>query len=513
MTIHPFFFAIFPILFLYSENINEVFLYETIAPVLFVGASILGLFLILRGILSDSKKAAIILSSLLIFFFSYGHVAELVRGDNVESILVSGYVVFPILFGLFLLVAIWTLRTKRNLDNMTNLLNFVSAILVVISLLSVVTYLAGSSTQQVTRTNIEEFKLQSRGDSQSNLPDIYYLVFDRYSGNEVLSEFYVYDNTDFTDYLEDKGFYVAKESYSNYPKTGHSLASSLNMEYINYLADELGTNSDNFLPLYEKLDDYKVWHFLKERGYTFIHFGSFWAHTERNRFADVNYNLYSLPEFSQLVYETTALHPFGIKLSLFDANLTQYRRVNYKFEKLREIPEISGPTFVFDHFIIPHDPYVFDREGNYQTREQIALKSDTEGYIDQLIFVNSQIRNLVETILADTNTSIIIIQGDEGVVTGRYLEALKAGSYGFDWRQATPEELKQKLSILNAIYLPDTNYDSLYPTISPVNTFRLVFNKYFEGDFELLDDKHYVFSFEEKPYDFQEVSELIRVVN
>ncbi len=42
-------------------------------------------------------------------------------------------------------------------------------------------------------------------------------------------------------------------------------------------------------------------------------------------------------------------------------------------------------------------------------------------------------------------------------------------------------DLKQKFGILNAFYLPDVDNDILYPTITPVNTFRVVFNLYFEA--------------------------------
>jgi hypothetical protein len=43
--------------------------------------------------------------------------------------------------------------------------------------------------------------------------------------------------------------------------------------------------------------------------------------------------------------------------------------------------------------------------------------------------------------------------------------------------------------------------DSLYSTITPVNTFRLVFNKYFGGKYDMLKDVSY-FSPVPKLYDF-----------
>jgi hypothetical protein len=46
--------------------------------------------------------------------------------------------------------------------------------------------------------------------------------------------------------------------------------------------------------------------------------------------------------------------------------------------------------------------------------------------------------------------------------------------------------------ILNAIYMPDGGMENLYPSISPVNTFRVIFNNYFGTDLPLLEDKTYI---------------------
>ena len=49
----------------------------------------------------------------------------------------------------------------------------------------------------------------------------------------------------------------------------------------------------------------------------------------------------------------------------------------------------------------------------------------------------------------------------------------------------------ERLGILNAIYFYDQVYEYLYPQISPVNTFRVVFSQYFGYDIPLLKDEHF----------------------
>ena len=91
---------------------------------------------------------------------------------------------------------------------------------------------------------------------------------------------------------------------------------------------------------------------------------------------------------------------------------------------------------------------------------------------------------------------IIIIESDHGT------------AFDFDWDEPTDKMLKQRFSNLNAYYLPKGG-DLLYDNITPVNSFRIMFNSNFDGNFELLDDKAY-WSNSEKPYGFKDVTELIK---
>jgi hypothetical protein len=59
---------------------------------------------------------------------------------------------------------------------------------------------------------------------------------------------------------------------------------------------------------------------------------------------------------------------------------------------------------------------------------------------------------------------------------------------------------------LNAYYFPDQNYAALYPAISPVNSFRVIFNQYFGTDLELLEDRNY-FAGWLAPYDYTDVTD------
>ncbi|MFC1736984.1 hypothetical protein ACFL1X_12780, partial [Candidatus Hydrogenedentota bacterium] len=117
-------------------------------------------------------------------------------------------------------------------------------------------------------------------------------------------------------------------------------------------------------------------------------------------------------------------------------------------------------------------------------------------YIDQLVFVTRKTQETIDAILANSERPpIIILQSDHG-----------PGST-LTWDKPEETNFHERLSILNAYYLPNEGDERLYENISPVNSFRVVLNRYFNTDLELLDDKSY-FSTWPKPYKFIPVGPL-----
>lgn len=69
----------------------------------------------------------------------------------------------------------------------------------------------------------------------STRPDIYFIVLDGYGREDMLRQLFGIDNSEFVGYLEEKGFIVPEHSLSNYPKTALSIASTLNLDYVQNL--------------------------------------------------------------------------------------------------------------------------------------------------------------------------------------------------------------------------------------------------------------------------------------
>jgi hypothetical protein len=454
--------------------------------------STLCLFLILNFFIKDKNKLGILITFSLLLFFTYGHV-------------------FNMMLGLRLCEFVYLiLRSHRNFDNFTKVLNIIAIVLVSASISNIILFKMKIKTStQFNYANeildLNSLYIENADRNTKDTPDIYYIIFDRYSNSEILEEIYNFDNSQIINYLINKGFYVASESRANYISTTPSLASSLNMGLLDNLSEKVGVESLNLVPLFSLLEDYNVWHFLKSKGYTFIHLGSSFQPTTRNQYADLNFYFGRLSEFNLLLLKTTILYSICEKLGIYDSRLEHWERIIYNFNKLYEIPDLKEPTFVFAHLLIPHTPFVFDRNGNFLPKEVTDKRSRNHNYLEQLIFLNKKIEELVDNILKSSETPpIIILQGDEGSFPERLVHEGKK----FNWKKASSTEIKQKFSILNAYYLPNADKSALYPSISPVNSFRLIFNIYFNANFELLKDESYV-NESKLPYKFFKVTDKI----
>lgn len=338
-------------------------------------------------------------------------------------------------------------------------------------------------------------------------PDIYHFVFDRYASEAVLEEHFGIE-PGIGAFLEERGFYVASDSHSNYLKTAQSLASTFYMDYLDLLAEDEGLAGDNWRPVYEMLGDHRAARFLKARGYDFVQFGSWWAGTFHSPAADENHPR-GLDEFTSHYFRRTALRPVMYLLpapwlrDYLDWDYGQCQRVKWQIEAIKAAGGRERPVYVFAHILVPHDPYVFTPEGDCLTHREAAARGPEQGYIDQVAYARSIAEELVAALQAgDGPDPVILLQADEGPYPRR--------DYGIDWHHASPEELQIKTGMLNAYYFPDGTYDQLTPDITPVNSYRVMFNAVFGTDFPLLPDRIEAFANDHELYDFRDVTSIVR---
>ncbi|HVN16997.1 MAG TPA: hypothetical protein VMT73_14735 [Anaerolineales bacterium] len=489
---YPFVFALYPVLALLAANVGQVEVSAGARPLLISIAGAGTLFLLLRLLLRDWHRAAFLSTLLLALFFSYGHVYNLLIVQfpkiNFTPWLLASWGVLALLF------IWWATRPKLNFATSAVALNVIALGLVITSLTQIGFDVEKEPVDPLPAQNAPAETLTL----PQNPPDVYYFILDMYTRADLMKSAYDYDNSGFVNELQKRGFYVASCSQSNYTRTELSVASSLNMSYLQDLDSQFDdVKSTARLHLWDTLKHSTVRYNLEQLGYKTISYANGYAWSE---LSDTDVFLTPPPfssgmtEFEALFLQTTLARE-AQDVGWLDAD--QIAGQNYRdrdmlvFNSMKKVANMSGPKFVYVHLILPHPPFVFGPDGTYTNpadfwNEQKLYPADKfeVGYTNQVTFLNKKLLETVDTILSESkNPPIIILQGDHG-----------------PWLQPNP----QHFFILNAYYLPGYT-DKLYPNISPVNSFRLVFDSYFGGKYDMLKDQTY-FSPVPDVYNFSEVS-------
>jgi hypothetical protein len=262
-TLYPWLFALYPIAYLYSVNRAIVSGVEVLAVAAMTLIVIAVVFFILRAVTKDAHRAGAIVLVIALIFFTYGHIYNLIDSAAIQNLLMPAMIIA----GVIISVVIW--RSKIDWSKFTPGLNLIAAFLLILPLWGIVSYFIGDLTTasaaglvDVDKPDVEKVL------NDADHPDIYYIILDGYPANALFLRENNYDNSDFTDALEARGFYVAYDSKSNYGTTLLSLPSSLNMRYID--PAENPASPDKLPYLRALLANNQFARELLNRGYVYI---------------------------------------------------------------------------------------------------------------------------------------------------------------------------------------------------------------------------------------------------
>ena len=505
-VLYPLLFSINPILLLLAANISDLPLSQLFPVIVITPLVAAGLLWLLNKWLKNIHRAGFIVFLIILWFFHYGTVHLWANKIHIGPIsLGNHWAFFPLWTLIFILFSsgfLW--RKITSPETITMFLNLVCIFIIAFSILRISLDLVPRFRTSPDLTQA----LQSLPEltSSTNMPDVYYIILDGYSRSDVLQELYKFDNTPFLQALEERGFYIASQSQSNYMQTALSLASSLNMEYLSEIT-ATGPDRGQFMGMISHSQTRAIFeHF----GYKIVSFSNGYlptSLTNADYFLTSNRLGKSHDLEALLLINSAAI--ILIEQKWIDVPISRYRtgqeRIYFTFESLaNEIPKISSPKLVFAHIIAPHPPFIFDQNGSVTPDEFYVLQDGSnfwgsrdeyiQKYVGQLIYINKQVLQTIDLILTNSSEPpVIIIQADHG--PGAYL----------DWNSVENTCLKERFSILNAYYLPQGGTSQINENITPVNTFRVIFNYYFGTKFELMDDKEY-FSTWNNPYNFVDVT-------
>jgi len=472
------------------------------------GALFMGILLINVGIknlptylaeIIDWEKAALATSLLLILFFMYGHVFNfyLFNPGKGNKFNFSQYqYLFNIFSGMFV-AGMALIIFSKSTRAMNRWLNVVATILVSMVAVQLGYFFISGAIDKYTASRVIINPI-SVGSAAAVKRDVYFIVIDAYSREDVLRDDMNLDTSTFINALKTMGFVVPACSNSNYFVTTLSMTSTLNMDYLDQLdfpESKKGcilegcVKQGGFTPyIHHSLVRQK----FEELGYSTVTFkvvNPYLDISDSTYYYDFSKDTASINKtetvfFYYLFLQTTALRPYldyldwqgvlhpnqpskahewiPVGSAFTDRNYNQYKLTLYNLDALEKTPELPGNKFVYAHLIITHEPFVFTPNGDFR----YPVTGDTQAYLDQVRFADNKMIKILQTIIEKSKIPpIIVLQGD----------------HGWPWGPTRTHNL-------SAFYLPDQGNRLIYPEITNVNTFRIIFNEYFGESYSLLPD-------------------------
>ncbi len=508
LVIHPFLFGVLPVLFLYVHNLQFVTPADLLWPLIFAGVVSLGFWLVLGVLIRDPVRRGIIVTLTALSIIMYSRIPQTltVLWDSISGSYWRGIALADLLGPLIWLMLVITLgltvtRISWDLNPVNRYFNLLGILLTgsLVFQIGVATCRAAVNVRGGSMKKEVSTREKSREKNLADLPHVFYIILDGYARDDVLEEIYQLDNSSFTGFLRGQGFYVATDSYANYPMTPFSVAASMNGAYLPELAGMGKNHNFEDQPDFdmvkglvtrttEMIRQGEVVRHFREAGYRI---GAFDSRFDPTSLKDADCYLSpgeSMSEFQKVLVEMT---PF---LGLFRKGYYDGHRDRFTFilDNLEGFAEKQEPHFVFAHVVCPHPPFVIDAQGNriYPARpyssadasDFFARGGTTDeylaGYREQLEYLNRRLMEVIPAIIKQSRRPVVILlQSDHG-----------PGSR-FDWYDYRSSYLVERFGILNAYYFHDGDYDQLYPSISPVNSFRVVKNRYFNTHLSLLEDR------------------------
>ncbi|GAB4545975.1 MAG: hypothetical protein Fur002_20630 [Anaerolineales bacterium] len=477
LPLYPLYFALYMSVSLLAYNLGELYPPAALRSVLIAALAALALTALFTRLYQEPHRAAFAAGGWMFLLLSYGHIQILFR---------LGAWLLWVWLAALLFWAWIGFRWKGSPRVLTLALNVLWLAMLASPLLTTGQFLLRERqllAAEILPANAEQLSPSVGGEP----PDIYYIILDSYARADSLQTVYGFDNSPFLNEMKSLGFYAATCSQSNYDSTELSLSSSLNFDYLQNLAPRVEGGRDK-QPLWALIQNNAAQRLLKQAGYETVSFatGFTWSELrDSDEYLAPPLGFHQLNEFEVLFLDTTLAQAF--QPAYKEQEFSRYReRTQFVLKELPQWAKRKGAQFFFVHLLDPHPPFVFDENGATlgvgvytNSTGYLAEVAYPQGYLNEVKFLNAQLPNLIRAIQANSSTPpVIVIQGDHGM-----------------WFQP-PRFLTTNL---NLYYFPQ-HEDALYPNVTPVNTFRLIFNEYLGANFPLLQDAAYDSA--ESYYDF-----------
>jgi hypothetical protein len=152
----------------------------------------------------------------------------------------------------------------------------------------------------------------------------------------------------------------------------------------------------------------------------------------------------------------------------------QRELIFYTLNQATSLSTLQSPKFVYAHVLLPHMPFIFDKDGNMLPPQD---NYDWHYYLGQHQYATKLMEDLITKLLANANPRnppVIIIQSDHGA--RNMIRKAKDNILMDGYLENYPIDNAYKN--FNAMYLPGIDPSTLSTSMPPINTMILVLNHY-----------------------------------
>jgi hypothetical protein len=525
--------------------LNSDFSYpnELVIPILMFGILSSIIFYIYRTIFG--KGSAAILLTYGLYGYSYvhdswpgSHVLKVIpskfRTDFTSSIFLA--IIMAVLAGLLT----WLLRSLiKRYKILASLQPYKILLFAVVFLFGIQFIRSGQRYFQIHKELSYSYPAPNlskpTNSSMKSKPDIYYLLFDRYTNSDILKSNLNFDNSKFLNFLSNQGFVNRQPASSNYPFTTPSVSSTLAMNYLPEFKDMFGNDPgwQTLFPYRSILNNPPAAQILKQNGYSYNQVSSWWDFTRLRVKADSNpdksFRLnvvgkhFYLSDVQRDILHKSIFSPWlkkGISFGhwpalTYDLDRNPQENFNAQMGSLKAISARKDklqPNFTFAHVLAPHPPYVFDQNGNWPSYDNEANDNGVDEkvkYTNELKYINQRIEDTVSYIRQQDPSAVVFIQADEGPYPKEFRGDITADHY-YDPINLPLADMKQKFGIMASYYMPGVDPSEVKNIDASVNTFRFILDHYLGYSLPMLPDCQFAMGNKFQVYNYQLATDKVK---
>ncbi|MGK2862866.1 MAG: hypothetical protein ACSLE0_13105, partial [Chitinophagaceae bacterium] len=193
----------------------------------------ISLFSVAFLLFKNSIKAGILTIMFLIFFFFFGPVHDFLKSLLLPSFLVS----YTFILSLSAVAFIFLIVRLKKMEAPVKANRFFLYLTILFCILESGITLFYLFSNRIKKTdpavNNPALNPSLIIKDQKQLPDIFFMVIDEYTSSKALKKYFNFDNSQIDLSLSDAGFFISKNSQSNYNATLLSIGSTFNLQYFN----------------------------------------------------------------------------------------------------------------------------------------------------------------------------------------------------------------------------------------------------------------------------------------